>query len=129
MMGDPGECAETAIKSSSTLSAITIILAECDRAIELGKKANTGFVHRVEEPDVVYFGNDLQQQSLTLNSCKAVEDGQFIVHSRTFSPNAARALKTAILWLLEMTQCGVAYQIEKAQRGLDSIAANWRDGK
>lgn len=81
------------------MSTITDILAECDKALVLAEKATPGpwterqifFLHdrTIQDPKP----NGRHTISRTTNTN---EDRAFIAHSRTFTPDAARATKSAI---------------------------------
>ena len=75
------------------------VLQQIDAALALAEKANTGYVHRKEEPGAVYMGNDLQQQWIEIHSVKPLDDGAFIAASRTLLPASLRCLKTEIVGL------------------------------
>jgi hypothetical protein len=82
------------------------VLQQIDAALALAEKANTGYVHRKEEPGAVYMGNDLQQQWIEIHSVKPLDDGAFIAASRTLLPASLRCLKTAIEGTLAMGDFG-----------------------
>ena len=103
------------------------VLQQIDAALALAEKANTGYVHRKEEPGAVYMGNDLQQQWIEIHSVKPLDDGAFIAASRTLLPASLRCLKTAIEGLLEIYDATDGY--DTADVVLTALLDQWEAAK